>query len=298
MKKLFAILSVLLFATLLLIRPSDAGAAVRDGLQLCAKTVVPSLFPFFVVTALLLHLGLDSVLRPICAPFMKPLFGLRGECAAPILAGFLGGYPTGARSAAQLYEQGALTRREAELLLGFCNNCGVGFLVGFVGAGIFGSVRVGILLLAVHIASALLSGMVLCRFVRRQDEMLMLPACQLPAHSVPFSTALVASVSGAVNSTLTVCAYIVFFRTVTALLPASLPSVMTGAVEMVGAVASLRGDAFGFAAAAGITAWGGLSVHCQTMAVVGELSLRWHLLGKILQTGFAVVMAMVVWRIC
>ena len=296
MKKLFAIFSVLVFAALLLIHPTDAGAAVRDGLQLCARTVVPSLFPFFVVTALLLRLGFDSVLRPFCAPFMKPLFGLRGECAAPLLAGFLGGYPTGARSAAQLYEQGALTRREAELLLGFCNNCGVGFLVGFVGAGIFGSVRVGILLLAVHIASALLSGMILCRFVRRQDEPPLLPACQLSAHGVPFSAALVASVSGAINSTLTVCAYIVFFRTVTALLPASLPSVITGAVEMVGAVASLRGDAFGFAAAAGITAWGGLSVHCQTMAVVGELSLRWHLLGKILQTGFAVVLAMVVAR--
>lgn len=296
MKKLFAILSVLLFAALLLIRPGDAGAAVRDGMQLCAKTVVPSLFPFFVVTALLLRLGLDSVLRPVCAPFMRPLFGLRGECAAPLLAGFLGGYPTGARSAAQLYEQGALTRAEAELLLGFCNNCGVGFLVGFVGAGIFSSVRTGLLLLAVHIASALLSGMVLCRAARRQDGPPLLPACQLPAHSVPFSAALVASVSGALSSTLTVCAYIVFFRTVTALLPASLPRIVTGAVEMVAAVASLRGDAFGFAAAAGITAWGGLSVHCQTMAVVGELSLRYHVMGKILQTGVAVVMAVVVAR--
>lgn len=288
MKKYLSILLVLIFAALLLLRPQDAGAAVQDGLQLCAKTVVPSLFPFFVVTALLLRLGFDSVLRPLCAPFMRPMFGLRGECAAPLLAGLLGGYPTGARSAAQLYEQGALTRGEAELLLGFCNNCGVGFLVGFVGAGVFGSVRAGVLLLGVHIVSAMLSGAVLCRVARRREEPVRLP-CQLPAHSVPFSAALVASVSGAVTSTLTVCAYIVFFRTVTALI--SLPGILSGAVEMVGAVAPLRGDAFGFAAAAGITAWGGLSVHCQTMAVVGELSLRWHTVGKVLQTAFAVVIA-------
>ena len=286
-----------MFAALLLIDAKGAGAAVRDGLWLCGKTVVPSLFPFFVVTALLLRLGLDSVLRPLCAPFMRPLFGMRGECAAPLLAGVLGGYPTGARSAAQLYEQGAITRSEAEQLLGFCNNCGIGFLVGFVGAGIFGSVRVGVALLAVHIISALLSGMVLCRVMRRSEEPMQLPH-HLPAQSVPFSAALVASVSGAVNSTLTVCAYIVFFRTVTALLQASLPNIVTGAVEMVGAVASLRCDAFGFAAAAGITAWGGLSVHCQTMAVVGDLSLRWHTAGKVLQTVIAVVIAAAVWRIC
>lgn len=293
MKRFLSILLVLIFAVLLLLHPQDAGAAVQDGLRLCAKTVVPSLFPFFVVTALLLRLGFDSVLRPFCAPFMRPMFGLRGECAAPLLAGFLGGYPTGARSAVQLYEQGALTRAEAERLLGFCNNCGVGFLVGFVGAGVFGSVRTGILLLAVHIASALLSGAVLCRLARRSEETPLLP-CHLPTQSASFSQALVASVSGALTSTLTVCAYIVFFRTVTSLV--QLPGILSGVVEMVGAVASLPGDVFGFAAAAGITAWGGLSVHCQTMAVVGELSLRWHTAGKILQTVFAVVMAVVVAR--
>ena len=69
MKKVFPILTALLFAALLLLHPEQAGAAVRDGLTLCAATVIPSLFPFFVLTALLLRLGLDSVLRPVCAPF-------------------------------------------------------------------------------------------------------------------------------------------------------------------------------------------------------------------------------------
>ena len=288
MKKFLSLLFVLLFAALLLIHPKDAGAAVQEGFALCAQTVVPSLFPFFVVAALLLRLGLDSVLRPLCAPFMRPLFRLRGECAAPLLAGFLGGYPTGARSAAQLYEQGALTRGEAELLLGFCNNCGVGFLVGFVGAGIFGSVRMGILLLTVHIVSALLSGAVLCRMMRPSEKAPVL-SCRLPAQNASFSGAFVASVSGAVASTLTVCAYVVFFGTVTALVP--MPGALSGAVEMVGAIAALEADTVGFAAASGITAWGGLSVHCQTMAVAGDLSLRYHTVGKILQTVFAVIVS-------
>lgn len=289
MKKLFAIIPVLIFAVLLAIYPKEACAAARDGLTLCAVTVIPSLFPFFVVTALLLRLGLDSVIRVLCAPFMGPLFRLRGECAAPLLAGFLGGYPTGARSAAQLYEQGVLTREETELLLGFCNNCGIGFLVGFVGAGIFHSVRTGIMLLVVHIISALLGGVILCRVVRRKKSVPQL-SCQLPVQRVSFPNALTASVSGALTSTLTVCAYIVFFRVVSALLPESLRGI-SAAVEMVGAVASLDVNAAGFVAAAGITAWGGASVHCQTMAVAGELSLRRHTVGKLLQTVLAVVIA-------
>ncbi len=294
MKKLFAMIPVLVFALLLLIYPKEALAAARDALALCAATVIPSLFPFFVVTALLLRLGLDSVLRPLCAPFMQPLFGLRGECAAPLLAGFLGGYPTGARSAAQLYEQGSITRQEAELLLGFCNNCGIGFLVGFVGAGVFSSVRAGIVLLAVQIASALLGGAVLCRLTRRSQSAPPL-SCHLPVQRVSFPGALIASVSGALSSTLTVCAYIVFFRVVSALLPASLAG-LAAAVEMVGAILSLRPDAAGFVIAAGITAWGGASVHCQTMAVAGDLSLRCHTAGKILQTVFALLLAVLAAR--
>lgn len=288
MKTVFPILATLLFAVLLLAYPAAVGTAVQDALSLCVHTVVPSLFPFFVVTGLLLQLGLDSILRPLCAPFMRPLFHLRGECAAPLLAGFLGGYPTGARSVAQLYAQEMLTRQEAELLLGFCNNCGVGFLVGFVGAGIFQSVRVGVALLGVHILSALLTGIVLCRRHRNTPAPPQLP-CHLPAQRPPHGTALTTAVSSALTATLTVCAYVVCFRTATALLP--LPNCLVGVMEMVGAIATLPSNTMGFMAAAGITAWGGLSVHCQTLAVTGGLSLHYHTTGKILQTIFAVLLS-------
>lgn len=289
MKKLFLISAAIIFAALLLLHPEAAAAAVRDGLQLCARTVVPSLFPFFVVTTLLLQLGLDSVIRPLCAPFMQPLFRLHGQCAAPLLAGLLGGYPTGARAAAQLYEQGGISRAEAERLLGFCNNCGPGFLIGFVGAGVLGSAQTGVWLLAIHAAAALISGAILCR-LPGAPATAALP-CRLPAQERRFARSLTASVSGALTSTLGVCAYVVFFRTVAALLPAALPAAALGAMEMVVGMAALSGDAAGFITAAGLAAWGGVSVHCQTMSVVGELSLRYHTAGKLLQTALSLVLA-------
>ena len=105
---------------------------------------------------------------------------------------------------------------------------------------------------------------------------------------------LTVSVSGALSSMLSICAYVVVFRTAAALLPSALPAAVLGAVEMVSGIAALGKNAAGFVAAAGITAWGGLSVHCQTMAVVGELSLKYHTLGKILQTVISVVLAAVI----
>lgn len=290
MKRIFPILCALLFASLLLVHPDTASNAVTSGIALCVQTVIPSLFPFFAVMSFLLRLGLTGLLNAVFAPFMRPLFHLRGECAAPLLAGLLGGYPTGAKTAAELYEQGTLTREEAELLLGFCNNCGPGFLISFVGTTIFGSTKAGVTLLLIHIVSALATGLILCRLPHTASPP-PLP-CTVPMPSPSLPQAFTASVSSALTSTLGICAYVVLFRTVAALLPV-LPSAVLGAVEMVSGMAALTKNDASFLSAAAFAAWGGLSVHCQTLSVTGELSLKYHTLGKLIQTVISLLLAAV-----
>ena len=62
MKKWLTLPAVLAVGGLLLLRPQEAAQAVREGLALCAGTVIPSLFPFFVVVSLLLQLA-DACLQ-------------------------------------------------------------------------------------------------------------------------------------------------------------------------------------------------------------------------------------------
>ena len=270
-------------AALLLLRPQKAASAVRAGLALCAGTVVPSLFPFFAAISLLLQLGAAEALGRLCAPIMRPLFRMRGVCALPLLAGLLGGYPSGAKTAASLYAQGRITRQEAELLLGFCDNCGPAFLLGCVGAGVLGNPDAGLWLYAVHILLCRLSG----------DRGPVLLGSALPAAPVSFPQALTSSVTGALASTLNVCAFVVFFQVLSALPPAPPPPLVLGILEMVGGVASLTPGPGGFAAAAAIVGWGGLSVHCQAMSLAAPegLSFRWHWAGKALQAVLSALLA-------
>ena len=86
MKRAVPAALVFLLGGLLLLRPEAVSGAVRSGLTLCFQTVIPSLFPFFVVVSLLLQLGLADCLQGLCAPFMGPLFRLRGICALPLIA--------------------------------------------------------------------------------------------------------------------------------------------------------------------------------------------------------------------
>lgn len=297
MKKYLPAFAVLTAAALLLLRPQEAAEAVREGLRLCAGTVVPSLFPFFAVISLLLQLGLAESLQGACGPLMKPLFRMRGICALPLLAGLLGGYPSGVKAAAGLYEQGGISRQEAELLLGFCDNCGPAFLLGYVGAGVLGNMRAGAALFAVHALAAVLTGAVLCRAVK--DRGPSLPGRRRPAKPVPFPQALTASVSGAAGSMLNICAFVVLFRVLAALPPAQLPLPALGALEMVSGAAALAPGRAGFIAASAIVGWGGLSVHCQALSLASPagLSFRWHWAGKAMQAGLSAALAAGAWML-
>ena len=289
MKKWLTLPAVLAVGGLLLLRPQEAAQAVREGLALCAGTVIPSLFPFFVVVSLLLQLGLAETLQGLCGPFMGPLFRMRGVCALPLLAGLLGGYPAGARTAAELFQQGRLSRREAELLLGFSDNCGPALLLGYVGAGVLGDARAGAYLYLIHFLSALLAGMVLCRLCPGRDPAL--PGGRTAARGVPFPQALTAAGSGAVTATLNICAFVVLFRVLAALLPPVLPGAALGVLEMVTGVSALSPGRAGFVWAGAIVGWGGLSVHCQALSAAAPLSFRWHWAGKALQAALSAAMA-------
>ena len=294
MKKLLPVIPVLGVAALLLLRPQESAAAVRDGLTLCGRTVVPSLFPFFVVISLLLQLGLAEALQGVCGKIMGPLFHMRGVCAIPLLAGLLGGYPSGAKAVSELYAQGTVSRQEASLLLGFCDNCGPAFLLGYVGAGVLGNTRAGAALYLLHAASALLTGMLLCRMNKNRG--LALPGTQISTGTVSFPQALTASVSGALQSMLNICAFVVLFRVLAELPPVPLPFPILGALEMVSATAALPAGRVGFVAAAAAVGWGGLSVHCQAMSITAPagLSFRWHWLGKAVQTVLSALLALLV----
>ena len=126
----------LLCATLsLMLYPQDSMSAAREGLKLCYNVIIPSLFPFFVLSALVVDLGVAGYIGRALEGLMRPLFNVPGACASAFVLGFVGGYPVGARTALSLYQKGMCTKTEAERLLSFCNNSGPAFILGVVGAG-------------------------------------------------------------------------------------------------------------------------------------------------------------------
>ena len=279
-------------------------------LALCARSVVPSLFPFLVASSALLALGFGELAAPWLAGLMEPLFRVPGAGSAALVLGLVGGYPIGAKTAADLYRENLVSREEAERLLSgedafllergeprllaFCNNSNPVFLISVLGVGVFGSVRAGVWLWLIHVLSALLTGLVFRgsgKSASRQ-ELTRHP----PFQAVSFAEAFTGAVRSSLAGILSVCAFVVFFYVLAQPLTAMggrLGAVLVAALELFSLTPLLTADAFGFLLAAAAAGWGGLSVLCQTLAVLegSGLRLRNCFLGKVVQSAFSLLLA-------
>lgn len=284
----------------MLAAPDTAAQTVSDALALCARVVIPSLFPFFVLSSLLIACGAGELLASLLAPLMRPLFALSGAGAAALALGLCGGYPVGARTAAELVSSGTLPREEGERLLACCNNAGPGFILGICGASIFRSPRAGAALYLVHASAALLSGLLL---LRRLPPLSTGSVRRARAKPQPFAAAFTGAVQGALATCLNVCAFVVCFALLARLALAALPPVLTsplpraltlGLLELTNGITALPDSRAGFLLCALLLGWGGLSVHCQTVsALAGSgLSLRFYWRGKLLQAALSPLLAL------
>ena len=153
-------LALLLFAF-----PGESAQGARQGVSLCAELIIPSLFPFFVLSSLLIATGLAELCARPLGRLLSPLFGTSGAGLSALVLGLVGGYPVGARTLAQLAERKACSPKELGRLSLFCNNCGPAFFVGAAGVGVFGCREAGFLLLGANLLSAVLLGILLHLFL-------------------------------------------------------------------------------------------------------------------------------------
>ena len=237
---------------LLLWRSAVAAEAVRRGLTLCARSVIPALFPYFVVSGLFISLGFADGVGRRLEPLTRRLFGVGGAGASAFFLGLLGGYPVGGRTVGQLYRAGRLSKDEAERLLAFSNNSNPVFLISVLGLGVFGSVRVGIWLWLIHLLSALLTGLCFRQYQTGPAGPQNVTRSS-PFHTVSFSSALVESVRSACSGMLSVCAFVLFFYVLARPLSAlsfPLGPALVGATELFSLTPLLTADRFGFVLAA------------------------------------------------
>lgn len=208
-----ALIFVLVCMAFIFLYPKEAAAGVTNGLISCYKNIIPSLFPFFIVSNFLLKSGVAPALGAVLRPYTRALGIKNKDAPTAVMLGSLGGFAVGGSAVGELYEKGAVTKSQAELLLCAVINSGPAFIVNTVGFAMLGSAGAGFLLLGALLSATLLTGIVISHFMRGVRKGAEVSASIVQTQSEPqsFAALFVQSVSGAVRSTVTVCSYVIFF---------------------------------------------------------------------------------------
>lgn len=268
----------------ILISKKISGYA-NDGLSLCANTVIASVFPFLILTDLILSSdGLENIKVARC--LFERIFKVNGYAINAFIIGVSCGFPIGVKVAAELYKNEKISKEECERLIGFVNNTGPAFIISGVGIGMRGSISDGIILYFSMVISAVVVGALFG--IRKSYK-----AIPAEKNAIPFDFS--SSVKSAAYNTLSICGFVVLFSIVCGILSdfiktdialtLVLPFIeITNATQVLSKMSFIP-ELLSIALTSFAISFSGLSVHLQASSFLrdAKISMKKYYLMKISQ---------------
>lgn len=293
----FTAIASTVFAVLFFVQPAVVIDGIRKGLTICGSSVIPSLFPFMVLSDFVVRSGFGGIIGRKIFMLTEKVFRLPGTAGCAIIMGLIGGFPVGAKMTAQLFENGEINARQGRRMMIFCVNAGPAFVIGTVGAVMLSSRRAGAILFASMTLASLIAG-ITTRFldsgkVEKCEEKI-----------IEFNSGTITeSVNCSVQAILNVCAWIILFSGLNEFiirLPLSeLTIVWFRMITEVTGGCLAASSKFPTCIIALVLGWSGLAVHCQLLPYMKVLGMRLsHLwVSRIVIGGLSTVIAYLLFRL-
>lgn len=271
------------FAIVLGLRYSEPCAqGVRRGIELAVSRLIPSLFPFMVLADVITNTEIGDLLGRTLGRAFAKIFSISREGAAAFVLGALFGFPSGIRSAIELYEDGRIDKSELSRLFLFVSMPSPAFFISAVGEELFGSLSFGLATYLCALLANILIG-VATRGLFKKYKGEFFCARGRGERRSRRENAFISAVISSARSLLSISAFVVFFSMIGELLELllsrlieseSLFALLLGVMEMTGGAsrASALGEA-GAPLAAAILGFSGISVTCQMLSVTRAHSL-------------------------
>lgn len=168
--QIIALASATVFITIAMVKfPKDAFDAAILGVNLWWDVVFPALLPFFILSEILMGLGVVHFVGVLLEPLMRPIFNVPGVGAFAMSMGLASGYPMDAVITCKFRKNKLCSAVEAERLLSFTNTADPLFMFGAVAVGMFGAPELGALIALAHYASSFLVGIIFRFHGRKRD---------------------------------------------------------------------------------------------------------------------------------
>lgn len=222
----------------LILFPQKITFLTSAALTKCSKVIIPSIFPFAVITQVLTRTGISTKAGMCMSHIISPVIGIPKELCGAFITGIFGGFPGGAHATGIVYSQGLCTDKEAERCVALSNGCSIPFLISVCGIYTLGSIKNGLFLMISQFITVIITAQIL-KFIQR------IPYRKSSIHIITspnitsgLSSVICQSITEACSITLNVCGFITVFYILSGLLsntfnmPMELRALISGAMEI------------------------------------------------------------------
>lgn len=161
-----------MIAAAVIIYPERYISCCLEGFIMWAECVLPSLFPFMVITLIMIRSGFAE---KAALPLKKitGLFRLPPAGAICLVISMCSGYPAGAKCLLEFYENGSLSKRDVKKLSSLCSTSGPLFIIGSVGVRMLGDKSAGWKILLAHFISVTVTALLISLFSKKDGDALL-----------------------------------------------------------------------------------------------------------------------------
>lgn len=304
---LIIVLVVLILGVEVLLESKDVMKSVSFSLILWSENIFPSLFPFFVISNLLINLGFASFLGELLKPLMYHIFKIKGEAAFVLVMSMLSGFPSSAKYTRELYEKKLINEHEASKLLTFTHFSNPLFILGTISIMFLNNKEVGLLILLCHYISNVIVGLIFRNYyiskkdtskVSLRKAFNIMHQKRLEAGK-PIGQVISNAIINSINTLLLVLGVVTMFLIITTIIDQNInispynQSILNGTLEMTQGLKYISMLSIPLKNKTVLStmfiSFGGLSVHMQTIGLISDSKIKYapFLIARILHTSIA-----------
>ena len=278
-KNLFIIL-IILYIFLQIIKNSEmVHSTIIFSYDIFINTVFPNLFPFLVLSSLLINYGFVEICFKLFNPLMKKMFKISGSCSFIFIMSLLTGFPSNAKYTRELYEDGKIDEIEATKILMFTHFSNPLFVIGTI--SMFINKKVAIIILLTHYIGNIIIGLIFRNsFISNTESSIK------KIKRLSFGTCFSNGVKDSINTLLLIYGTMTSFLVITAIIQniISLNSfdhaVMSGILEFTQGLKYTSmidvEDKIKAILMAMFISFGGISVHMQILSIIGDTKIKYQ----------------------
>ena len=162
-KKLYSftiIITLLITIINIFLNSNTLNQTITFSSNLFLKNIMPSLFPMFIISPILVEIDIPKVLGNIFKKPMNILFKTKGEGAFIFFMSMITGFPSSAKYINDLLNKKQINTKDAQKILMFSFFSNPLFIVNTVGIMFLKSQKIGIMLLISHILGNIIIGII------------------------------------------------------------------------------------------------------------------------------------------